>query len=165
MPIATHPDAPPVEVVLPTDAQITNRPIFHARFLTAREDLRRREIIRRIGEAEDDAAALDLLIQLLGLLCDGWRNLHNLAGEPINPARTEAGRVDAAPLADVLTSAELWDLAGAIVRATNVVEADLKKSESPSESDSAGSAPTADPTRPAQADGGASTPPTTPPRP
>jgi len=126
MPIAFDPDAR-LWICFPDDRDKPNRVEFAVKPFTMRTAQRWRERMRELAEDKrpDDQIRADVLAEL-GKVIVGWRN---------------AG--DAADIEDILTDAEFYQLAWAIVDWASVAESDLKKSALPLRSAGAASAETA----------------------
>jgi len=147
----------PLHAELPEDS----RPVFYTRYLSAREQIRRKQLwdaLLAAEQAQDQEARLTAYRNLLDLTVVGWDRITDPAGEPL----AYTGSADA--LIDLLAFEDLARLLFAAVAATTpIAEDEPGKSDSPSPSNSAPSAATADagPHRP----GPASTDPTPPARP
>lgn len=111
------------------------RPTFHARFLTAREmlaiDELRRQCLEAAGRDDGQAAALDALDQIVAR--------HIARAENMPPG------FDIAKATSHFDGQTCWELVEESGRAIAVAKDDLKKSASPSKSDAASSASTAEP--------------------
>ena len=128
MPIALDPDRT-IDIVLKLDEGKPNPPAFVCKFLTGRQVAKVQQLRAAVSERGlIDQQAIDQLSEALGVGLVGWRNL---------PGEFAVGR-----LADVLTFAEMFELAGKMVTRTDATEEELKNSASPSASATAPS-PTA----------------------
>lgn len=124
------------------------RPVFYARYLTARQ---MHECERLMAEAVQTAGddELEKLFAAYDLLIAGWARLTDREGNPVSPAEPDpqseqsAARQRFDPVMDVLTSNELWDLYAHAIRAVRADETALGNSASASGSDTGSSAPTA----------------------
>lgn len=110
-----------VEVVLDTDKAKPNPPTFLFRHLTAREWMRVRRLLADAPSAEGETG-IDKLGEAISVALWGWRNI--------------PGVYDGSKLPDLLTFAELWELAYGMLRAMQLSEIDQKKSVSQSASGS-----------------------------
>lgn len=103
------------------------RPRFRAHYLTARDWLRYRDLLRQAPDTPDEQG-LERLTAALALALVGWENVADSGG----PVAFSSAAVQRLP--DLLTFAELWELAYGVLKAVQLSEADRKKSASPSPS-------------------------------
>ena len=133
MPIACDPaETLWISLMLDKDKPDDSRPEFECHYLTASEVRTVRSLIDKAITAEDDDKSQPLIEQAIMVGVDGWRNITDRAGEPIEFS-TEA-------LTDTLTVNEMFELAGKSVGATALSEIDRKKFVSQCLSDTASSA-------------------------
>lgn len=120
-----HPDDT-FEFYLDDRGPESERPTLIYRYKSAREWM---EYSRKRKAAADAKTDEDYMNALMLLACDGlvgWRNIKTLAGRPVEEVP--------AHLDEVLTLAGLQDLTNTITIRAGICERDLKKSVSPSPS-------------------------------
>jgi len=99
------------------------RPVFRARYMTARQWMQCDELVRKAAQQQDNQAGLDALVQAIGMTVVGWQ----VADEAFTAC-------DMARLPDLLTFAELWEVMYGALEAQMPGADERKKSASPSPS-------------------------------
>lgn len=112
------------------------RPEFEARFVTVSQRMRIRKLLDEAEAQETDEQSLAKLTEAIGITLVAWHNM----GVPF----------DLAKLPDLLTAAEMWELAHGLLAHTRIAEHEKRFFASRPTSDAAPSAPDAGPPASAQ---------------
>jgi hypothetical protein len=126
-----------------------NRPAFRLRFLTCRQLRQYRKAFEAAPPDQTWEQELDALLEALRIVIAGWDGLTDPQGRELawtEPATPAAAAVVSGALETALTPAQLWELYQAGYRQREVDEGDRKNLPSPSHTDAAASAATANPT-------------------
>lgn len=127
--------------VLKCDESKEPRPTFLYPFLTGRQQMAMMEIYEQIDDSAGQLQNMKQAFELAGMFLLGWENqLHPETGQP---ARFDRTRPAAEQLAEICDVTEAMELAQRVMYGQTLDLLDKKKFDSPSDSATAESAPTA----------------------